>query len=38
MRIISDMYSMLPSFRTKRTLFDKFPRSFKSSSTEEFQK
>ena len=27
-----------PSFRTKRTLFDYFRRSFKSSSTEEFQK
>ena len=31
-------YRMLPSFRTKRTLFDYFRRSFKSSSTEEFQK
>ena len=31
-------FSYGPSFRTKRTLFDYFRRSFKSSSTEEFQK
>ena len=31
-------YSLLPSFRTERTLFDYFRRSFKSSSAEEFQK
>ena len=30
-------YSMLPSFRTKSTLFDYFRRPFKSSSTNEFQ-
>ena len=34
----SNWYSMLPSFRTERTLFDYFHRSFKYSSTEEFQK
>ena len=31
-------FSYGPSFRTKRTLFDNFRLSFKSSSTEEFQK
>ena len=31
-------FSCGPSFRTKRTLFDYFRRSFKSSTTEEFQK
>ena len=31
-------FSYGPSFRTKRTLFDYFRRSFNSSSTEEFQK
>ena len=31
-------FSYGPSFRTKRTLFDYFRRSFESSSTEEFQK
>ena len=31
-------FSYGPSFRTKRTLFDYFRRSFKSSSIEEFQK
>ena len=31
-------FSYGPSFRTKRTLFDNFCLSFKSSSTEEFQK
>ena len=31
-------FSYGPSFRTKRTLFDYFRRSFKSSSTEELQK
>ena len=31
-------FSYGPSFRTKRTLSDYFRRSFKSSSTEEFQK
>ena len=31
-------FSYGPSFRTKRTLFDYFRRSFKSSSNEEFQK
>ena len=31
-------FSYGPSFRTERILFDYFRRSFKSSSTEEFQK